>query len=190
MKYIIVSLSVLFSLQATAQHHHPERPSTHGMLAFGKKKTYFSHLPMFHAPHDYQVIFEGETDIDLNEIKASAAAQNTIITIMPERFTMAGFTQKPHPFKADVYLGHFERGGQLAKKSVTVTPTKMIYAKKFDGIRLPFDQHVFFGEGDEFFAAHVISAAPDFDMISEAYKERASSFGIGKQIYFEEGDLR
>ena len=30
------------------------------MLVFGTEKVYFSHLPMFHAPHDYQAVIEVE----------------------------------------------------------------------------------------------------------------------------------
>src|SRR3954470_1401111 len=31
----------------------------HGMLVVGTSTSFFSHLPMFMAPHDFQVIFEG-----------------------------------------------------------------------------------------------------------------------------------
>jgi hypothetical protein len=35
---------------------HADTPATHGMLLFGTKDIWLSHLPMFHKPHDYQVI--------------------------------------------------------------------------------------------------------------------------------------
>jgi hypothetical protein len=44
-----------------AQHHHepnPEHPAVHGMLMVGEARVLMSHLPMFHAPHDQQIILE------------------------------------------------------------------------------------------------------------------------------------
>ena len=33
-------------------------PAIHGMLMVGTQTIFLSHLPMFHRPHDYQVILE------------------------------------------------------------------------------------------------------------------------------------
>ncbi|MBR1366611.1 MULTISPECIES: hypothetical protein [Bradyrhizobium] len=44
-----------------AHHHHKpdaEHPSVHGMLMVGEARVLMSHLPMFHAPHDQQIILE------------------------------------------------------------------------------------------------------------------------------------
>src|SRR4030095_17245252 len=55
-----------FASNVNAQHGHSgastDRPSVHGMLIFGTEKIYASHLPLFHAPHNYQIILELELD--------------------------------------------------------------------------------------------------------------------------------
>src|SRR3954467_13339522 len=35
---------------------HHDHPAVHGMLVFGQQQILLSHLPMFHAPHDFQVL--------------------------------------------------------------------------------------------------------------------------------------
>jgi hypothetical protein len=41
------------------EHEHgQEQPTFHGMVLFGERVTYLSHLSMFMSPHDYQAIFE------------------------------------------------------------------------------------------------------------------------------------
>ncbi|MGE3974950.1 MAG: hypothetical protein AB7F59_10530 [Bdellovibrionales bacterium] len=54
MKFLKI-LAMTLSLSMTAQ---ADPPSTHGMVVFGKNATYVSHLPMFHAPHDYQLVMK------------------------------------------------------------------------------------------------------------------------------------
>ena len=119
----------------------------HGMLLFGSESEIFaSHLPMFHAPHHYQVVLElglSEQKLDLALRKRLAKIQSasysapvnetgqatyaTVLTLAPERFELA----RLHPnaadsehalqqFKADIYLGHFERGGTLLFEGATV----------------------------------------------------------------------
>ncbi len=40
-------------------HPHPAPGvATHGMLVFGEQPIYVSHLPMFHPPHNFQVLAE------------------------------------------------------------------------------------------------------------------------------------
>jgi hypothetical protein len=39
-------------------HSGHEHPAVHGMLVVGEGQLFLSHLPMFHAPHDYQIIME------------------------------------------------------------------------------------------------------------------------------------
>jgi hypothetical protein len=86
----------------------PNKPSVHGMLIFGKKNSYALHLPLFHTPHDYQIILQ---------LKLSLAAQQkflkdqqlhpefTAYTIEPKRFVLPDMIGRPKPFKVNLYRG-------------------------------------------------------------------------------------
>ena len=55
MKYFILGL---LGLLVSGSMANADVPTTHGMLLFGNETVYASHLPMFHSPHDYQLILE------------------------------------------------------------------------------------------------------------------------------------
>ncbi|MES2854529.1 MAG: hypothetical protein V4692_01645 [Bdellovibrionota bacterium] len=183
--------ALALSSPALAQHDHhappKEAPSVHGMLVFGTSKIYVSHLPMFHAPHDYQLIFEVELDARGNAQyqQAKKLSSETVYTIEPEQFVLSEMIANPKPFKAKIYSGHFERGGTVLAH-VTIHPKKTVFSKKFDPAELkPQEEKYFVIENEsEKFSVHVITAKPDFDEISEIKKD-----GTKSVLYFETGDL-
>ena len=56
MKTLLKTLTLFLSLASSVAA--ADEPATHGMLLFGQNQTYASHLPMFHTPHDYQLIMK------------------------------------------------------------------------------------------------------------------------------------
>jgi hypothetical protein len=151
-----------------------DKPSVHGMFLCGGKggdALYASHLPLFHAPHDYQILLE----LRLNASSQAAYKQSlqkfpreTVYTIEPEKFVLPQMIAAPRPFKATLYRGHFERGGKpIAEATVEIAQT--LYFKKFDTSAqhggTPY--YLVFGTKKQKYAAHLISAKPDFDQILE-----------------------
>jgi hypothetical protein len=164
-------VSFLSQAQACGLEHtkHTDRPSVHGMLVVGSSKIYLSHLPMFHTPHDYQVIIEAELDASskkayLSHLKNSA---ETVYTLVPETFVLPEMIKSPKPFKAQIYKGHFERGGAVIAETVTVVIKKIVYFKKFlsTAVKPLNGSYILFGNETEQFMAHAITAKPDFDQI-------------------------
>ena len=162
-----------FSQENHAMHmKYIDKPSTHGMLIFGKEKVYASHLPMFHSPHNYQIILELELD-KINKQKFIADqklhSEYTTYTIEPEKFVLPEMIENPKSFSVDLYRGHFERGGiKIASKAI-VKIVKVIYFKKFDEneTKAIATNFILFGNSKEQFLAHQISNKPDFDQIIE-----------------------
>lgn len=166
----LIAFLLTMTLNAEAQHHHHDRPSVHGMLMMGHQTVYLSHLPMFHAPHDYQAIFEAKLDPESERLfheAQKAHPEVTVFTLVPEAFVLPDMAAKPRPFKAQIYLGHFERGGTLLKSKVTVTLTQVLYFKKFVPGAKQGKGQLLFGSESELFLAHQIEAKPDFDQIVE-----------------------
>ena len=106
------------------------RPPTwgeHGMVLFGGSDGLFaSHLPMFHAPHDYHVVIAlqiASPAIDA-AMRKRLAAKPALWTLVPEEFELArlapGATNPLTQFKADIVEGHFERGGKTIHSGVIV----------------------------------------------------------------------
>jgi hypothetical protein len=173
--YFIVAFLFAAS-SAFAQHHTtgaPDKPSVHGMLFFGGVKSpaiYISHLPIFHTPHDYQVLAEIEIpDAVRSAYRKSLKAnpRQTVYTLVPEVFVLPEMLANPRPFKAELYAGHFERGGKAISEKFTVNFKRILYQKKFDPQekRSETASYLVFGDASAQYAAHLITAKPDFDQI-------------------------
>ena len=163
-----------FAAQNPHAHMHDQsmdKPSVHGMLLFGQSKIYLSHLPMFHAPHDYQVIVEAELSATGKAayLKSLSSSPEKVYTLVPEAFVLPEMIKNPRTFQAQIFKGHFERGGEVIADAVTVQITKVIYFKKFDlkEVKPKNGNYILFGNKDQQFLAHAITVKPDFDQIIE-----------------------
>jgi hypothetical protein len=173
-KIFCLLFNLLFSLAMLAGGARAQDPPAfHGMLIFGKKTIYLSHLPMFHAPHDYQVIAEADLPANARQIYLQDQIdhpEQSLYTIAPsENFVLPDEFQNLKSFQATLYRGHFERGGVPIAENVVVEIKKIIYFNHFDPQAGKPDQltYLIFGHADEIFMAHWIVSKPDFDQIAE-----------------------
>ena len=164
--------TLLFTLSLMGSQARADTPSFHGMFLFGKNKTYASHLPMYHAPHDYQVLLE----LELQKLEGSNAIEKyealksegiSFFTILPEKMDLTQImngTKKS--FLASIFKGHFERGAENMGK-VKVNVSKILLSAPLDGgiINDNIQEYFVFGENGEYFAAHLIEGKPNFDAI-------------------------
>lgn len=174
MKNILYLILFAFTFQINAQHENHkmslDRPSTHGMLLFGSEKIYASHLPMFHSPHDYQIILELELSKADKQKYISDKNKNpnyTTYTIEPEKFVLPDMINNPKPFKVNLYRGHFERGGIEILKNITLKIVQVVSFKKFnpEEMKSKTTNFILFGNEKEQFLAHEITNKPDFEQI-------------------------
>ena len=147
-------------------------PAVHGMLLFGGKTLYASHLPMFHSPHDYQVIVE----VSLNDLpnskalllyKHSIKGGNILFTLVPDPMDLTKIIDgSMTSFHASLFQGHFEKGGKNLGQ-IQVFISKVIYSKKLNAPEAPpaNDEYLVFGNLNGHFAAHLIYEKPSFDSI-------------------------
>ena len=146
-----------------------DRPAVHGMVLVGLKAIHLSHLPMFHAPHDYQALLTVRlapaTAAEL--AGARAAAKDTLLyTIAPAPFRLgdvaAGFR-----FSADLVRGHFERGGETVVSGAPFEIERVVHFRRLEpgAARPAVLEYILFGLPDEAFLVHRISAPPDFDQV-------------------------
>jgi hypothetical protein len=176
MKYKHCILTALVLSLATVQAEAQpgtEEPGMHGMLVLGSETLYASHLPMFMDQHRYQGIWEisfGEKgDKVYRAERARPENAKLIFTLNPlELFRLPELTQTRKSFRADVFLGHFERPGhKRILQDVKVTLRQQVHWHPFRNSHERPEPltYLLFGKGDELFLAHWISLAPNFDQI-------------------------
>ncbi|MBK1896752.1 hypothetical protein [Chryseobacterium paridis] len=166
---ILSSSTLIFSQKHDMVMDHP---GVHGMILLGNETQYASHLPLFHTPHDYQVILK----IKLDEPSALTYQkdrvvhpENSMYTLEPEKFVLPSIMNDITTFKANIYRGHFERGGELIIKDAQVEITKVLYFHKLNMDKSegnPCD-YILFGDQKQQFLAHQILNRPDFDELSK-----------------------
>jgi len=147
---------------------------THGMALFGGQEgLYASHLPMFHAPHDYQVVLQVHIADPATDaaLRKRLDGNDALWTIDPEKFelsTLAPDTRTPRKeFKADLVQGHFERGGSTQYKAATVVIDKVLVFRQLDDEprNAGMSRYMQIGGGAQRFLVKEIDSRPDFDHI-------------------------
>ena len=157
----------------------------HGMLLFGGADGLFgSHLPMFHAPHDYHVVIAlqlASPAIDA-AMRARLASAPALWTLFPEKFELArlapGAANPLLTFKADIVEGHFERGGRTIYPGVVVRVIRTECFVQLDPHARPAAtaHYLPVGQGRTWFLVKEVDARPDFDhvvMLSAAHAPAA-----------------
>lgn len=126
--YVSLLLSGLAQAQPITQQatQKPPRFGLHGMVLFTDGVNLLaSHLPMFHAPHDVQAVLRihlADATMQQRLVDRLWQTPNDYWTLEPELFDLnllAPTQQQPlKQFRAALYQGHFERGGQKQSESL------------------------------------------------------------------------
>jgi hypothetical protein len=166
------------------QHHHGHTHGVHGMLVLGGQRTdtalrspvYVSHLPMFSAPHDFQVIVRvgGDAAKTYGDFVAHFGL-DPIFTFQPEPFSIDELD--PHApggpartsFGGNLFRGHFERGGSDIAADTLFEVEQVIHFRRFRSGGDPDKgqlRYHFFGQPDAAHLAHLVEGPPpDFDQV-------------------------
>jgi hypothetical protein len=199
----------------------PTAMGSHGMAVFGGHEgLYASHLPMFHAPHDTQLVFRFHlADAPAEQaLRETLASRPRLWTFDPEPFDLLRFTpshaQPLREFSARFFDGHFERGGTPQPATQRVVVDAVLMFKRLSpaarGGRI--GRYHLLGHGAEWFAFKEIDRRPDFDQIVRltaptrhepvlrllldgvqppgAALQQAFGATALTELYFETGDLR
>ena len=152
---------------------------SHGMAVFGGRDgLYASHLPMFHAPHDAQVLLRfhlADANVDAS-LRARLALRPQLWTLDPESFDLhrlqPGSAEPLRKFSARFVQGHFERGGAERFDGQTVVIDEVLLFKPLDfksadegTVPHSAGRYLLLGSGREYFAVKEIDRRPDFDAI-------------------------
>jgi hypothetical protein len=143
------------------------RIGSHGMVLTGSPvQVQLSHIPMFHKPHDVQLIMQ---------------ASVTSVALLPTTFSDQLYTFLPEPLSLDalrtgkltrmegtLYKGNFEDGGVPVMR-ITVTVTRIVHQHVLDASE-PATQAQYFAMGTQNDAVliHRIAGSPGYDQVIHA----------------------
>lgn len=197
----LLALALLAASPAGAQttpHAHASDDATmgvHGMLVFGDSAVYLSHLPLYRAPHDWQLVLRATVTSDAGtsvpDARAAlradrAASGERVYTMEPERFPLSRLTRldegETFRFRGTLYRGHFERGGTPIVTGA-VFEVSAVYTRQVMNVPPPPDVALeetwilFGGEEGESYLLHAIQGAPEFDQVVRVERVEPGSTG-------------
>lgn len=162
------------ALAADAGKAHGPYWGLHGMLLFGGPDgLYASHLPMFHAPHDRQVVLAlrlSDAALDAR-LRRELGAVAKVWTLVPEQFDLSRLAPDAADpltgFSADIVEGHFERHGVTRHRGVKVEVVKVERFVALDADSGPGTEASYapIGSGSTWFLVKELHARPDFDHV-------------------------
>ncbi|GAC15766.1 hypothetical protein [Aliiglaciecola lipolytica] len=145
----------------------PAYQGIHGMVVFNHASAlYVSNLPSYRKPHNVQLIYKLEAkDPALVFLTRDA----DLVTIKPEPFNIQRLMRgESVTVKADVYIGHFDRGGSLTYEQVELTFSEQKYLRMLEDLGEPNNLQKY----DEVELSHSVRAlvhqiqgAPSYDHI-------------------------
>jgi len=192
---------------------HDASYGSHGMALFGDKDgLYASHLPLFRAPHDVQAVLQvrlADPRQD-RELRARMQGGTALWTIDPEHFELSRLgpdSAAPlRGFGADVYSGHFERGGQRQYARAQFVVEKVVYFQRLDPSMRTRAEAEYLPAGKYLFKR--LDSRPDYDHIVKLAAPAPGPLRVARQdlsnpeaalgrlapvagtVHFETGDLR
>lgn len=207
------ALACLLAAPATQAAPADTSMGSHGMALFGDADgLYASHLPMFHAPHDHQVVLQvrlADPELD-RALRARMQGTTALWTIDPERFALSrlgpGSAAPLQGFSADIHRGHFERGGQKLYAGARFVVDRVVYFQRLDPAARTRGESRYLPVGKYLFKQ--LDSRPDHDHIVKLAAPAQAPLAIPKSgldnpekvlgrvvpvvgtVYFETGDLR
>ncbi|MES2019610.1 MAG: hypothetical protein V4484_24210 [Pseudomonadota bacterium] len=169
----LIALLILWTSAGLAAAAGPTY-GEHGMALFGGKDgLYAAHLPMFHAPHDYQVVLRLRLADKAQDsaLRKRLNGRSALWTLAPEKFDLdrlaPGAAYPLKHFKGDLVLGHFEQGGktQYAGVDVVVEQVLLFHQLSAQRAQSPTASYIQLGTGAQRFLVKQIDSRPDFDHI-------------------------
>lgn len=204
---------LLLAWMANPALAHDHSFGSHGMALFGDRDgLYASHLPLFRAPHEHQVVLKvrlADPALD-RALRAQLHGKTALWTIEPERFELSRLDpQSAAPlraFSADVFTGHFERDGQRVHAKAQLVVEQVLVYRRLDPALHSRKEARYLPVGS--FLVKEIDSRPDYDHIVALSAPAPGVVTVAKAgldnpeaalksvapvrgtVYFETGDLR
>ncbi len=191
-------LTLWLALTVCAAHAAPSTFGTHGMVLFGGADgLYASHLPMYHAPHDYQVVLRLRMADAAQDAQLRARLQERVAlwTLDPQKFAIDRLAPDAatalNTFKAGVVLGHFEQDGVTQHAAADFVIEEVLHYRQLPmqpGVASKAN-YLQFGKAQRRYLVKLIESRPDFDHIFIVDSRPGQGKMLGT-VYYNTDDLR
>lgn len=135
------------------------------MLVFGEN--YFSHIPMFHEPHDYQIIMD--VDLQHPDLEEGRNFGGELHTFVPDKFSLGDLLNgKLKTIEGTLVRGNFEKeGSEPLLENVKAEVKTILHSKHLsEGSEGPAElEYLLYGSKDDAYLIHPIHGNAGFDQL-------------------------
>ncbi|MFT5312285.1 MAG: hypothetical protein ACI8Z9_000762 [Paraglaciecola sp.] len=173
---IILLLSKNIKAADAPDHTLPLDPKfmgVHTMVLMDNESTLFaSHLPSYNLPHNAQILYSVLVD---NPPLLRLVRDADFVSIKPKAFNLQRLIRGGElTLNADVYMGHFERGGKLIFENMDITLKEQLYLRMLDKLEAPsgiqkYDTVLL--KDNQKILVHQIQAPPSYDHLILFYDD-------------------
>lgn len=185
---VVTLASTSGPIRAADKHNHGThgRMGSHGMAVIGTEDLILYHLALYSFPHDRQIALPGtianmETRQQFIDWRQSYGG---LVTIVPELFDLdrlaPGSDNPLSSFTADVYEGHFERGGKLKFPSVRFEFKAPLLHEQVIETATAENRFTYLEVGMHAYLIRAIGPRPGIDQITRV--RRSSTLQHGDQL--------
>ena len=135
---------------------------------------YASNLPSYEKPHNAQIIYK----IDTKQRSLLYLVRDAdLVTIQPETFNLQQLIRGEQvTVKANVFIGHFERGGSKTYEDIEITFSELQYLRMLEDLSEPngeqtYDEVQLIKNGR--LLVHQIQKAPSYDHIVMFFEQKS-----------------
>lgn len=135
MKHVFTLITLLVALTASAQQHNTHATANHkphsymgshgmALISLPNGDTLAYHMALYAKPHDFQLLYK----LVLSEEQKAHINRHTLQTLLPDNFDLQRLIRgEKLEISADLYAGHFERGGEKIARFNKVVFEKQLY---------------------------------------------------------------
>ncbi|KZN62392.1 hypothetical protein N473_19255 [Pseudoalteromonas luteoviolacea CPMOR-1] len=133
-------------------------------------RIYASHLPMPNGKHAVQCIFETQLPSQFKALLMPLLKTKQLVTIQPQKFSLNKLRSgELTQFSGDIFIGHFERSGQIKYTNVKFKVQNILLNKPVRPVQHN-GQFYALGLGrNTCLLVHKIGQSPSFDQIITAH---------------------
>jgi len=135
MKHVFTLITLLVALTASAQQHDTHANANHkthsymgshgmALISLPNGDTLAYHMALYAKPHDFQLLYK----LVLSEEQKTHINRHAFQTLLPDNFDLQRLIRgEKLEISADLYTGHFERGGEKIARFNKVVFEKQLY---------------------------------------------------------------
>lgn len=187
---ILICIGISYKASSNENSFDDHQHSQHGFILLGKEQKYLYHLARYNSPHQYMAIFKVNL-FDKNNLPFEPQAENgkLLSALSVDKFVLPQLLQlsdgRVKQFSVDIFNGYLRSDDKIKiHENIKVDVVGVTFFKEIflDSYRPQDLTYVVFGKPKDYYLAHSIGGAPNYEQVLEIDIEKDVNLPEGKEV--------